>query len=152
MDSMEAIVLLGFITIIILYIKDIKELIIPTRKRKMEIIAWIMGTVIIGWLMYKYANAISHYIVGILGIIILTLSVFRVGITSKGFKPNIRGPMTWTWHKISSVHIIVKDDLKIEFYRKYTSDIQIYKKEDYDRIMEILEENLSRDVIKVDHK
>lgn len=65
------------------------------------------------------------------------------------FNPN-RGP-TWKWDMISSVHIIIKKDFKIEFYRKYTSDIHIYKKEDYDSIMEILRENLSREKLKIQH-
>ena len=149
MDIIEAIILLGFISIIIRYIMDARELIITTKKRKTEIIGLSIGTIIILWLMYKYAGSILHYIVGVLGIIILILSIFRLGITSKGFKPNRRGPITWTWDKISSVHIIIKKDIKIEFYSKGTSDIHVYKKEDYDRIMEILRENLSNEKIRV---
>lgn len=149
MDIVDAIILLGFISIIIRYIMDIRELIIPIKRRKTEIIGLSIGTMVILWLMYKYAGLISHYIIGILGIIILILSVFRLGMTSNGFKVNKKGVLTWNWDKISSVHIIIKNDIKIEFYRKGTSDIHVYKKEDYDRIMEILRENLSNEKIRV---
>lgn len=152
MDIREIIVFVGFVFIIIRYILDIRELIIHTKKRKIEIMTLPIITIVILRIMFKYANSIVHYILGILGIVVILLSVFRLGITPKGFKGRKRGAFTWTWDKISSVHIIIKNDVKIEYYKKDTSDIHIYKKEDYDRIMEILRENISYDKIKIQHK
>ena len=152
MGIIDFTILLGFTLIIIKYSIDIKKLIIPTKKRKIEVIGLTIGSIVILGTMFKHANSIVHFILGILGIVVILLSVFRLGITPKGFKGRKRGAFTWTWDKISSVHIIIKNDLKIEYYRKDTSDIHIYKKEDYDRIMEILRENISYDKIKIQHK
>ena len=152
MDLVDVIVLLGLTLIIIRYIMDVRELVIPTKKRKIEIIGLTIGTLVVLWLMYRYANLISHYIVGVLGIVTIHLTVFRLGMTSRGFKGNRRGPFTWTWDKLSSVRVTINKDIKIKFYRKYTFDIHIYKIEDYDSLMEILRENLSYEQIKLDNK
>lgn len=149
MDTLDEIILIGIIAIIIIFTRDIRELIIPIKKRKIEIIGLVIGILAIIWIAYRYASSTYHYILGILGIIAYILSVFRIGISSRGFKPNQRGPITWKWDKITSVNLIIKEDLRIEIYRKDSSDIQIYKKEDYERIMEVLTKNLPKDAIKI---
>ena len=76
--------------------------------------------------------------------------VARVGITSKGFN-SMKGMIRINWDKISSVEVSFKNnDVKVEIFANFLRwDYQYYKKEDYDKIIAILHENLPRERVRI---
>lgn len=132
-----------FVVIIIGNIRCIKDLIISTKKSAGELIATILGITIILIVTYLYANIWINNLLGILGAIVLILSLYKSGVTSKGFSYS-RSYIGFLapWGEIKSVHIIKEKDIIISFsghghYYLY------FKEEDYEELMNVLKENLS---------
>ena len=150
MDIQGIFIFLGFTAIIILYLKDIKEIIIPTKKSKLEIIGIIISVVIIFLITYLYGRNWFHYVVGFLGVMPIILVLPRRGITSKGFR-SVKGIYWGNWNKLRSVHVTKNKDVRIYFTGRYLSyDTHYYNIEDYDRIINILQENVSHKILKID--
>lgn len=155
----------GFILFLILLLsqifyqmKCIKDLIIPTEKRNVDIIFVIIGITVILGIVYFMGNEWTHYLLGILASVMIGLNLYKSGITSKGFS----FPAGYTgglvshapWDKIKNVDISQKDYVMVSFYSMSTfsisdKNILYFKKQDYEKIVNILEKNLSLDVIKI---
>lgn len=84
MDVVIVLVFLVFIVMIAYYFKDIKDLIIPTRKTTIDTLSLTVGITTILIITYLYAETWSHYILVSLIVIFLIFSFMRTGITSKG--------------------------------------------------------------------
>ena len=142
--------LVGFIAIIIVYIKDIRDLIIPTRKKVAEIVLVIIITIALIGITYVYAKTLLHSIVGILGAVSLILSFARQGITDKGFMA-IRGlGYCGKWNELKAVYISVKGDVRVSIiHLNFNEDIHYYRKEDYDKIINLLYKHLSNEIVKI---
>lgn len=151
MDTKGIAIFLALTAIIIIYLKDIKELIIPTKKSKLEIATVVISTIVIIGIMYLYGETWFHYLIGFLGIIFMIVTLPRRGITIKGFRSN-RGIYWGNWNKLKSVHVItINEDVKVSLTGRYLYwDTHYYKKEDYDKIINILQENLD-DNYTIDH-
>ena len=86
MDIISAIVLFGFIIIIIFYLNNIKEIIIPTNKSGIEIITIICSMGLTLFITFYYGSDVTHYLIGLLGTSILVIGLFRRGITKNGIQ------------------------------------------------------------------
>ncbi|GEM_PF-1006002 len=149
MDIIGILIFFGIIAINIDYINDIRGLIIPTRKKATEIILMVMGTTVLLVITYFYAKTLMHNIIGILGAISLILSFSRQGITYKGFR-SIRGlRYSGNWDKLKSVHIYIKSDVIMSIiHQNFSEDVHYYRKEDYDKIITLMNKHLSNEIVK----
>lgn len=151
MDLTGGLFLVGFIVIIIIYIKDIRNLIIPTRKKVAEIVLVIIGTILLLGITYVYGKTLLHIIVGILGAVSLILSFARQGITDKGFR-GIQGLGCYgNWNELKAVHISVKRDVRVSFiHRNFKEDIHYYRKEDYVKIITLVYKHLPHEIFRIE--
>jgi hypothetical protein len=85
MNIFEIIIPVLFISIILKQLRYMKGLIIATRKRPIEVITILFGIIIIMGVMYFYANTWIHYIIGVVGLLMLLSIWIKQGINSKGF-------------------------------------------------------------------
>ena len=64
MDIFSAVVMIGFILIIIVYLNNTREIIIPTNKSKLEIITIIASMIITLFITFYYGSELFHYLIG----------------------------------------------------------------------------------------
>lgn len=78
------------------------------------------------------------------------MSWARKGVTLKGFN-SIRGfGRTGSWNNLKNVQVSLKDYVKVSFItRNSFENIHYYKKENYDRIITLLLENLPGEIVKI---
>lgn len=141
---------LVMIVINIIFISDIKNLIIAAKMKSTEWIALSISLVIIAGLIFNYGSTMEHYILGVLGGLLVILALYRRGITSKGFR-SFKGILRWgDWDRVKLVIVSLQgQDIKVEFSVGYAIEIHFYKMEHYDRIIQILKENLSNEVVRI---
>lgn len=150
MEAKGIFIFLALTAIIILYLKDIREIIIPAKKLKLEIITVIVSVIVIIGIMYLYGKTWFHYLVGFLAALFMIITLPRRGITSKGFR-SIRGIYWGNWNKLKSVRVTTKKDVRVYFTGRYLYwDTHYYDKDDYDKIITILQENLPSEILKID--
>lgn len=150
MDIISAIVLFGFIIIIIFYLNNIKEIIIPTNKSGIEIITIICSMGLTIFITFYYGSDITHYLIGLLGTSILAIGLFRRGITKNGFQ-SMRGLSIGNWEKLESVQVLREEELKITYTSKsYSYDVHYYSNDYYDEIIELLEKNVSPVILTIE--
>ena len=150
MDIISAIVLFGFIIIIIFYLNNINEIIIPTNKSGIEIITIICSIGLTLFITFYYGTDITHYLIGLLGTSILAIGLFRSGITKSGFQ-SMRGLHIGKWEKLQSVHVERHNELKITYTGKsYSYDVHYYSNNYYDEIIELLEKNVSPVILTIE--
>lgn len=149
MDTKFIAIFLALTAIIIIYLKDIREMIIPAKKSKLEIATVIIGVIVIIVIMYLYGKTWFHYLVGLLAVVLMVVTLPRRGITSKGFR-SIKGIYWGNWNKLKSVRVTMNKDVKVSLTGRYLYwDTHYYKKEDYDKIINILKDNVSSEIIKI---
>lgn len=149
MDKTDIIVFLLFAGTIAYHLKCLKDLIIPTRKKIGEIMVLMAGVIVILGITHLKAKVWIHYLLGILGAILLVLSIFRAGITSKGisYTRSFYGFLV-SWDKLKSVQVYLDDDVKVSFSgHGYTT--LYFRKDDYNKILSLLREHLSMDSVTI---
>lgn len=150
MDIFSAVVMIGFILIIIVYLNNTREIIIPTNKSKLEIITIIASMIITLFITFYYGSELFHYLIGLLGMSILALGLFRRGITQNGFQ-SMRGMNIGNWDKLQSVHLIRGDELKVTYTGKsFSYDVHYYSTDYYNEIIDLLEKNVSTNIITIE--
>lgn len=150
MDIFSAVVMVGFILIIIVYLNNTIEIIIPTNKSKLEIITIIASMIITLFITFYYGSELFHYLIGLLGMSILALGLFRRGITENGFQ-SMRGINSGNWNKLESIHILRGEELKITYTgQSFSYDVHYYSNQYYNRIVEILEKNTSVEILTIE--
>lgn len=152
MDVVIVLVFLVFIVMIAYYFKDIKDLIIPTRKTTLDIVSLVISITVILMITYLYAKTWSHYILVTLIVIFFIFSFIRTGITSKGIL--FIGGLTaqGKWSKIHSVQVSLKKDVIVSIILNKSNSREIihcYKKENYNKIIALLLKNLSNEKINI---
>lgn len=150
MDILGVFISLVLGAMIILYLKNIREIIIPAKKSKFEIAVVILSVIIIFFITYFLGNHWGHYLIGFLGIVLMLVTLPRRGITSKGFR-SIRGINWGNWERLNSVRVTKDDDIKVYFTGRFTSyDYHYYDKNDYYEIISILEKNVSPEILEIE--
>lgn len=147
MDIIGSIILFGFILIIIYYYNNIRDILIPTVKSMFEVVTVVLSIAFTLYITFTFGVNILHYLIGVLGTIILALGLFRRGITQNGFQ-SMRGLSTGSWDRISAVNIEKSDSVKISFTsQSFFYEVQYYSWEYYEDILELLEKNLSKEIL-----
>lgn len=125
-----------------------KELLIPTKKSIGQVITIVIGVIVLLGITYLYASTWIHYILGVLGILVFVFSLFKAGITSKGFSYT-RSYIGFLapWDKIKNVYVSREKDVTLYFSGHGSYEL-CFRKEDYDQIMNILKQKLASEVVK----
>lgn len=139
---MNIIILLLLIIIILKQIRYIKKLIIPTRKCCIEIITVLFGGSILIGIMYFYAQTFIDYLMGILGVFMFVSIWIKQGISLEGFISMYGYKEIILWKEIEKVKIIKLKDIKIELSGNFMEQSFNFKKSDYSKIINILNEKL----------
>lgn len=144
MSFVNVIIPLFFIVIILKQLKYMKLLIIPTRKSYVEIITVLFCVIIFICIIYFYANTWIHYVTGILGIFMFISLWIKQGITSKGFISTYKYKEIILWDEIEKVIVISSKDIKVKLLGSFMEQTFRFKKSDYDKVMDIIKENLPK--------
>lgn len=140
----DIIVPLFFIVIILKQLKYMKELIIPTRKRYVEIITVLFSVIVFMCIIYFYANTWIHYVTGVLGTFMFISIWIKQGVTSRGFISVYRYKEIILWNEIEKVMVISSKDIKVKLLGGFMEQIFHFKKSDYNKVIDIIKENLPR--------
>ncbi len=130
------------ILIILKQIRYVKALIIPIRKRLIEIIVVLLGIIILICIMYFYANTWIHYVIGILCIFAFISSWIKEGISSQGFISMYRYKEIILWNEIEKVQLTNSKDVKVKLFGGFMEQTFHFKTSDYYKVITILKENL----------
>jgi hypothetical protein len=130
------------VLIILKQIRYIKALIIPIRKRPIEIVIVSFSIIIFIGIMYFYANTWIHYVIGILGILTFISSWIKGGISSQGFISMYRYKEIILWNEIEKVQLTNSKDVKVKLFGGFMEQTFHFKNSDYDKVITILKENL----------
>lgn len=144
MNILDIIIPVLFILIILKELRYMRTLIIPTRKRYGEIITVLFSIIIFIWIMYSYATIWIHYVMGILGIFMFLSSWLKQGISSKGFISMYKYKEIILWDEIEKAMVISSKDIKIKLFGGFMEQTFHFKNSDYNKVINILEENLPR--------
>ncbi|MBZ9608410.1 hypothetical protein G9F73_011380 [Clostridium estertheticum] len=142
MSIINIIIPLFFIVIILKQLRDMKALIMPTRKGYVEIITVLFGVIIFIGIIYFYANTWVHYVTGVLAIFMFVSMWIKEGINSKGFISMNRCKESILWNEIEKVMVISSNDIKVKLVGGFMEQTFHFKKSDYDKVITILKENL----------
>jgi hypothetical protein len=85
------------------------------------------------------------------GAVIIVLAYATRGIAPKGFC-SVRGLWGYeTWNTLIEVQVSLQNNyVKVSFMTKILNEnIQYYKKDDYDKIITLLREHLSNEIVKI---
>lgn len=145
MVFLNIIVPLLFIVIILKQLKYRRELIIPTKKGCVEIITVLFCVIILICIIYFYANTWIHYLTGALGILMFISIWIKQGITSKGFASMYKYKEIILWNEIEKAMVINSKDIKIKLLGNFMEQTFYFKKNDYDKVVSILKENLPKE-------
>ncbi|WP_346916574.1 hypothetical protein [Clostridium sp.] len=143
MRVFDVIIPVLFISIIIKHLKYMKVLIIPTRKRPIEVIIVFFGIIIFIGIMFFYANTWIHYITGVLGVFMFISIQIKQGINSKGFISTYTYKERILWNEIEKVVITNSKDVKVKLFGGFMEQTFHFKNSDYHKVITILKENLS---------
>ncbi|GAA0722525.1 hypothetical protein GCM10008905_14120 [Clostridium malenominatum] len=144
MNIFDIIIPVLFILITLKELRYMKTLIIPTRKGYGEIITVSFSIIIFIWIMYSYANTWIHYVMTILGIFMFLSSWLKQGISSKGFISMYKYKKIILWNEIEKVMVISSKDIKVKLFGGFMEQTFHFKNSDYNKVINILEENLPR--------
>lgn len=149
MDISGFIIFAVLLLLVIFYIRDIKAMIVPAKKSNLEIIAVTLGSLVLIVITFLYGKNYFHYIFGLLSIILMILTLLRKGVTWAGFR-SIRGINTGNWERLKSVRLSHNNGVRIDYiaHNSYLETLY-FKNEDYNKIIEILKNNLSPGILKI---
>ncbi len=142
MNIFEIIIPVLFISTILKQLRYMKGLIIPTRKRPIEVITILFGIIIIMGIMYFYANTWIHYIIGVVGLLMLLSIWIKQGINSKGFISMYTYKERIVWNEIEKVIVTNSKDIKVKVLGGFMEQTFHFKNSDYHKVINILKENL----------
>lgn len=142
MKIFDIIIPVLLILIILKQLKYIKALIIPIRKRPIEVITILFSSIIILGIMYFYANTWIHYVIGIIGILVLLSSWIKQGISSQGFISMYRYKELILWNEIEKVQVTNSKDVKVKLFGGFMEQTFHFKTSDYHKVINILKEKL----------
>ena len=144
MPAIRIIIVLLLILLISKQLKNIKELLLPTRKSILETVAVTIGLSVLGLITYKYANSWINYLIGTLGIILFVTTWLTEGITSKGFTSMYRYKEVILWNEIEKFDVHKANNVKITLYGKFMEQSFKFRNEDYNTVMDIIRDNLHK--------
>ncbi|AJD30630.1 MULTISPECIES: DUF5673 domain-containing protein [Clostridium] len=148
---MNWILVVLFVGIIFKEFKIVNQLVIKTEKKLIETIFLIIGIGVFFYITYIYAKNQMHYLLGILGTILYVGAYLKNGITSKGVVSSYRYLQFVPWDKIEKVHINKGKSIKVSYSGNGGTNRLYFKNKDYDKIIELLNEKLIKNLVIIDH-
>ena len=146
MNIIEVLIPILFFIVMLKQIKYIKDLIIPIKKRNIEIFVVLFSVIIFMVITYVYAYTFMHYLTCSLGILTFVSIWIKQGITSKGFISMYRYKEVILWNEIEKVNVTCSNNITIKLSGNFNSQTFYFNKCDYDKIINLLKINLSEKV------
>lgn len=141
------------IILILLYTKDIKDLEVSTIMKKSEVVGMTISIGIVLIITLSLAEVWLHYLIGILGILVISLEFNRRGITKKGVIVAAELNIFGYWKNLKSVEITQNDSdtVKIVITRKFplVDEAHYYDSKYYERILAIILKHLPEEKVKI---
>lgn len=147
MIYVKLIIVFIFGCITIKELKYKKKIVILDKKTVIQSIAVLLCIAILVFITYRYGKDIVDYLLCIMGITELLSSWIVQGISEEGFIRTYRGKELIQWKKIKKVKIVNKKSIKITFYGDFMESSLIFNKSDYNKVMDILEKNISSKIM-----
>lgn len=142
MKIINIIIPIILVMIILQQLRYIKTLKIPMKKRYIELFTMLTSVIVLGWIMYTYAQNWGHYIIGALGILTFISSCVKEGISSKGFVSMYKYKQIILWNEIKKVSVISSKNIKVKLFGGFMEQSFYFKKSDYDKVIAVIKENL----------
>ena len=151
MDEIGLIIALILLGTIVIYLKDIRDRIIPAKLSSLERTTILTSILAVIVLTFSLGNTAIHYVVGVLGGMVSFLNMQRRGITTKGFR-GTRGFRWGNWKLLKSVHVSKNEKaVRIQVTGRFNYyDVQYYEKEYFDQIVSILQDNVAYNSLEID--
>ena len=131
-------------TVFIKQLSYMKNLMIFTKKSKIEICMVLAGVLVLAIITYCFAKEWNHYLLGLLAILTLIALWMKQGISTKGIIQQFRGKELYLWNEISRVDIEIVDNIKVKYFG--ISNAQIgslnFERKNHEILMDILTENV----------
>lgn len=139
-----------FLAVILHSLSKKKNIIIPAKTMTSKKVILIGSSIAIIGLTIYLGNTWYFLATGLMGSVAFVLSSIFDGITKKGIQ--IRRSLlisTQPWSGIKRVDLKKEDDfLKLDYTGNVSSRLMFFENEDYNRLLEILDENL-KDKIRI---
>lgn len=139
------------IIILLIYLKDIGDLKIAALIRKSDIAIMIVLISTILGITLVIAQVLLHYVIGILGCLIIILEFKRRGITAKGIIVAAELNIFGYWNRLHAVEITKKNIVKVVIYRNsfLREEIHYYRIEDYENVVTTFLTHLPKEHVKI---
>lgn len=128
-----------------------KDLVIKSKKNITEKVLFLLGIGVIFYITYAYATMWTHYLLGVLIIVLYVIDYFKSGITSNGFASVYRGLQFISWNKVHEVHINKGKNIKVSYSGDGFHHCLYFEIKDYDKIVEFLNEKLPNELVDIDY-
>ncbi|WP_017415222.1 hypothetical protein [Clostridium tunisiense] len=139
-----------FITIIVRDFKITKELLIRAKKKNIDKIFLLICIGVLLYITYRFAKIQIHYFMGILSVVLIIAGYLKEGITLKGFASMYRGAQFISWNKVRNININKGETIKVSYSGEGFHHNLCFEKENYDKIVELLNEKLPSIVVNID--
>lgn len=138
---------IALILVTTIFIKQfgyMKNLIIFTKKSKMEICTMLAGVIMLAIITYYFAKEWNHYLLGLLAVLTLITLWMKQGISSKGIIQQFRGKELYLWNEISRADIEIDDNIKVKYFDMSNTQIGIlnFERKKYETLVDILTKNI----------
>lgn len=145
MGLAEGIISIFLIVLLVMYLRQVKTLVIPIRNGITEIVIVVLSVLSFLGITIYFANKRGHYLICLLAIGAFLVMWMKQGIASQGFLSINRGREKILWNEIEKVVVkIYSKEVKVEVYGKFMTQKFSFKKDDYGKIIKILEDKLPK--------
>lgn len=122
----------------------IKNLIIFTKKSKIEICMILVGVLMLAMITYFFEKGWNHYLLGALAVLTLITLWMKQGISSKGIIKLFRGKELYLWSEISRADIEIADSIKVKYFSMSNAQIGClnFERKKHELLMDILTKNV----------
>ncbi len=150
MNMINFVVIVVLLILIVRQISYIKTLEIRTKKSLSERLIVILCIAALIAITIFFAKNYMHYLIFAIATMLFVTDWVKQGISESGILIVSRGKELYLWNEIKYAQINTSDTITIDYYRNSGSKIisHEFKMKDYDRILEIFENNDIQFIIK----
>ncbi|MDD2586509.1 MAG: hypothetical protein PHT79_10185 [Syntrophomonadaceae bacterium] len=143
MNIINFIVIVMLLSVLTKQISYIRKLKIKTKKSFLEILTVVLGILVLITLTIFFAKHYMHFLIAFIGIILLVINWIKQGIFDSGILIVAKGKELYLWNEVRYAQINTGDIITIDYYSVSGSKIISHKFEmqNYDKILEIFEDN-----------
>ncbi len=139
MNLLSFIVVILLLSILVKQIQYIRKLKIRTRKSTYEIITILIGILVIITMVIYFAKNYVHYLIALLGILLLIVAWMKQGISDNGVLIIARGKELYRWSEIGYAKIKKYNFVIVDYHSSSGSRIisHRYLEKDIDEIFKV---------------